>query len=238
MAALRATRRPAGSAQRAVVPLRTPGGVLGAMNVYAHAHDAFDAHAEEVGEMFAVPAAISVLNAQILAQSQRLTTQLQAALQSRPIIDQAIGILRSRNGDTAQEAFDTLRKLSQHGTPNSSRWPEASSRRPRPKRAAAAATPENPAAIKNCSSSRAARVEDGSADRRSVHSDSGSTNRANKSGCKGRSRTRSRQTKCRAAPHRPPPGQRGGPDRVVPHQFRPRGPTAPGASRRGPGCAG
>jgi len=97
------------------VPLRTPGGVLGAMNVYAHAHDAFDDHAEEVGEMFAVPAAISVLNAQILAQSQRLATQLEAALQSRPIIDQAIGILRSRNGDTAQEAFDTLRKLSQHG---------------------------------------------------------------------------------------------------------------------------
>jgi len=89
--------------------------VLGAMNVYAHAHDAFDDHAEEVGEMFAVPAAISVLNAQILAQSQRLATQLEAALQSRPIIDQAIGILRSRNGDTAHEAFDTVRKLSQHG---------------------------------------------------------------------------------------------------------------------------
>lgn len=83
------------------LPLRGPWGVIEAMNVYAHAHDAFDDHAEQVGELFAVPAAMSVLNAQILAQSQRLATQLQAALQTRPVIDQAIGILRSRSGDTS-----------------------------------------------------------------------------------------------------------------------------------------
>lgn len=96
------------------LPLITPSGVIGAMNVYAHAHNAFDERAEHLGELFAVPAAISVLNAQILAQSQRLATQLQVALQTRPVIDQAIGILRSRSGATADEAFDTLRQLSQH----------------------------------------------------------------------------------------------------------------------------
>ena len=95
------------------LPLRTPSGVVGAMNVYAHAHHAFDARSEELGELFAVPAAISVLNAQILAQSQRLATQLQTALTNRPIIDQAIGILRSRSGDTAAEAFTRLRIISQ-----------------------------------------------------------------------------------------------------------------------------
>lgn len=83
------------------LPLRGPWGIIEAMNAYAHAHDAFDDHAEQVGELFAVPAAMSVLNAQILAQSQRLATQLQAALQTRPVIDQAIGILRSRSGDTS-----------------------------------------------------------------------------------------------------------------------------------------
>ena len=96
------------------LPLVTPSGVIGAMNVYAHAHHAFDERAEEIGELFAGPAAISVLNAQILAQSNRLATQLQAALLTRPVIDQAIGILRSRSGETAPEAFDTLRQLSQH----------------------------------------------------------------------------------------------------------------------------
>jgi hypothetical protein len=96
------------------LPLLTPGGVVGAMNVYAHAKGAFDDRSEQLGELFAVPAAISVLNAQILAQSQRLGTQLQAALVSRPIIDQAIGILRSRSGDTAEEAFARLQQMSQH----------------------------------------------------------------------------------------------------------------------------
>ena len=96
------------------LPLRTPGGVIGAMNIYAHDKDAFDERAEQLGELFAVPAAISVLNAQILAQSQRLASQLQEALQTRPVIDQAIGILRSRSGDTAEEAFAVLRRLSQH----------------------------------------------------------------------------------------------------------------------------
>lgn len=96
------------------LPLVTPSGVIGAMNVYAHARNAFDHHAEELGESFAVPAAISVHNAQILSQSQRLATQLQAALRTRPVIDQAIGIVRSRSGYTAEEAFDTLRQLSQN----------------------------------------------------------------------------------------------------------------------------
>lgn len=96
------------------LPLSTPGGVVGAMNVYAHIKDAFDERSEQLGEFFAVPAAISVVNAQILAQSERLAAQLQAALTSRPLIDQAIGILRSRSGDTAAEAFTRLQQMSQH----------------------------------------------------------------------------------------------------------------------------
>lgn len=96
------------------LPLHTPNGVVGAMNVYAHAKHAFDERSEQLGVMFAVPAAISVLNAQILAQSQRLATQLQAALLSRPVIDQALGILISRSGDTVAEAFAKLRTMSQH----------------------------------------------------------------------------------------------------------------------------
>jgi AmiR/NasT family two-component response regulator len=54
-----------------------------------------------------------VHNAQILAQAQALATQLQGALSSRPIIDQAIGILRQRSGVSADEAFAKLRAMSQ-----------------------------------------------------------------------------------------------------------------------------
>lgn len=96
------------------LPLITPSGVVGAMNVYAHPKDAFDERAEAIGEIFAVPAAVSVHNAQILAQAQRLAVQAQAALVSRTVIDQAIGILRSRSGGSAEDAFDRLRMISQN----------------------------------------------------------------------------------------------------------------------------
>ena len=95
------------------LPLLLSGQVLGAINVYARVKDAFDDHAASLGELFATPAAVSVHNAQILAQAQALAAQLQGALSSRPIIDQAIGILRQRSGVTAQEAFARLRTISQ-----------------------------------------------------------------------------------------------------------------------------
>jgi GAF domain-containing protein len=95
------------------LPLRSADEVLGAMNVYAHPKDAFDERAEQLGELFAVPAAIAVQNAQILAQTQRLAINLQAALTHRAVIDQAIGILMSRTGLTAEEALARLRDLSQ-----------------------------------------------------------------------------------------------------------------------------
>src|SRR6478735_8964821 len=75
------------------LPLISADAVVGAMNVYAHAKNAFDERSEELGALFAAPAAISVQNAQILAQTQRLAANMQAALTSRAVIDQAIGIM-------------------------------------------------------------------------------------------------------------------------------------------------
>ena len=70
-------------------------------------------HAIAVGELFSTPAAIAVENAQVLAQAKRLAANLQAALVSRAVIDQALGIIMSRTGGTAEEAFDRLRSRSQ-----------------------------------------------------------------------------------------------------------------------------
>jgi GAF domain-containing protein len=95
------------------LPLLLPDQVIGAINVYAHGKDVFDDHAAELGELFAAPAAVAVHNAQVLAQALDLTIQLQAALSSRPVIDQAIGLLRGRTGGTAEEAFARLRAISQ-----------------------------------------------------------------------------------------------------------------------------
>lgn len=95
------------------VPLLLPDRVVGAINVYAHGKDVFDAHAAEFGELFAKPAAVAVHNAQILSRAVALSVQLQAALSSRPVIDQAIGIIRGRTGRSAEDALSQLRLISQ-----------------------------------------------------------------------------------------------------------------------------
>lgn len=95
------------------LPLLLPDRVVGAMNVYAHAKNAFGPDAIRIGELFARPAAVSVHNAQVLAQSKRLAAQLGDALVSRAVIDQALGVLMSRTGASAEEAFERLRTMSQ-----------------------------------------------------------------------------------------------------------------------------
>ncbi len=95
------------------LPLELDDDVLGALNVYAHGFDAFTPHAAEVGELFAVPAAVAVHNVRLLLRAQLLAHQLQAALSSRAVIEQAIGISMSRHGGDADEAFTRLRQISQ-----------------------------------------------------------------------------------------------------------------------------
>lgn len=94
------------------IPLTTSTGVVGALNIYAHPTHAFSEQSAEMGHLFAVPAAIAVQNAHVLAQAVRLAEQLQHALAGRSIIDQAIGILMSRSGYTAEQALNQLRTLS------------------------------------------------------------------------------------------------------------------------------
>jgi GAF domain-containing protein len=95
------------------LPMLLSGQVIGAINVYAHGKDVFDEHAAELGELFARPAAVAVHNAQIVAHALALTAQLQTALSTRPVIDQAIGLIRGRSGRNAEDAFAQLRAISQ-----------------------------------------------------------------------------------------------------------------------------
>ncbi|BBY59291.1 GAF and ANTAR domain-containing protein [Mycolicibacterium sarraceniae] len=95
------------------LPLVVAERVVGAISVYASDKDAFDGHAVELSELFARPAAVAIHNAQVLAHAQVLTARLQAALSTRPVIDQAIGLVRGRTGRSAEEALSHLRAISQ-----------------------------------------------------------------------------------------------------------------------------
>lgn len=95
------------------LPLLIADQVIGAINSYARERDAFGEHAVRLGSQFARPAAVSVYNAGLLTGARERAEQLQRALGSRSVIDQAIGIIRSRWGGSAQEGFDRLKQISQ-----------------------------------------------------------------------------------------------------------------------------
>jgi GAF domain-containing protein len=95
------------------LPLIVGEQLIGSINAYAKGRDAFAEHAVQLGSQFARPAAVSVYNAQLLATAHERTLRLQRALESRAVIDQAIGIIRSRSGGSADEAFERLTHISQ-----------------------------------------------------------------------------------------------------------------------------
>jgi GAF domain-containing protein len=95
------------------LPLLVPDRVVGAITVYAYAKDVFDERAVELGELYAKPAAAAVHNAQVLAEALTLNEQLRKALSTRPVIDQAIGLIRGRTGRSADDAFAQLQAMSQ-----------------------------------------------------------------------------------------------------------------------------
>ena len=57
---------------------------------------------------------MAVQNAQLLAEIQRLAAQLQSKLQSRGLVDRAVGVMMNRTGGTEGEALTRLRALSQN----------------------------------------------------------------------------------------------------------------------------
>ncbi len=95
------------------LPLGVRGNGIGALNLYAREPAAFSEEQEQVGMMFAAQASVALANAQLYNSAYRLTQQLQEALTSRAIIDQAKGILMGQHGVGAAEAFELLRRQSQ-----------------------------------------------------------------------------------------------------------------------------
>ena len=86
---------------------------IGALNVYGAGDGAFDAATHELATAFASYAAVAVANAGVYASTATLAANLQRALQSRAVIDQAKGILMGRHRISADAAFEMLSAQSQ-----------------------------------------------------------------------------------------------------------------------------
>jgi hypothetical protein len=95
------------------LPLLMTEQVVGAIDCFAFHRNAFDEHAVRLGAQLAELAAVSVYNAQLLVEAWDRAERLTRALENRPVIDQAIGIIRARTGISTNDAFERLRQISQ-----------------------------------------------------------------------------------------------------------------------------
>ncbi|MEH1100512.1 GAF and ANTAR domain-containing protein [Micromonospora sp. CPCC 205561] len=87
--------------------------VVGALNVYSDAAHAFDRDAVTAAEGFAAYAAVALANAHLYESAATLSEQMQTALRSRAVIEQAKGIIMADRRCPPDEAFALLSKLSQ-----------------------------------------------------------------------------------------------------------------------------
>ena len=91
------------------VPQRTVGG----LNVYSTSPHAFDEDALALAQAFADYAAVALLNAAMMDSKTAVARQMEEAMASRAVIEQAKGVLMGRLGCTADEAFRHLSQQSQ-----------------------------------------------------------------------------------------------------------------------------
>ena len=83
--------------------------VIGAVNLFRHAPARLDETGLRVGQALADVATIGLLQERNLRHQEVLAEQLQAALNSRVVIEQAKGVLAERLGLDMGQAFEQLR---------------------------------------------------------------------------------------------------------------------------------
>jgi len=99
----------AGFAAVQALPMRLREQVIGALNLFRAVPGAFDPADVRVGQALADVATISLLHERSMRHSDTLNEQLQTALNSRVVIEQAKGKLAERLGLDMDQAFNLLR---------------------------------------------------------------------------------------------------------------------------------
>ena len=104
----------AGNLSSLSIPLAIDQGdqVSGALNIYARLPDAFDEASRSVATRFAPYAAVATGNLYAYQSARDTAENLQTALESRAVIDQAKGILMERFKLTADQSFQLLAQVS------------------------------------------------------------------------------------------------------------------------------
>ena len=96
------------------VPLPIQTDVIGALNIYSREPSAFSPEAVEIAEELAGHVAVAVGNAIAVTEATTLVEQMRRAMDSRSIIDQAMGVIMAQNRCDADAAFAILTRASQN----------------------------------------------------------------------------------------------------------------------------
>jgi GAF domain-containing protein len=91
------------------LPMRLRQQVIGALNLFSQQATQLPAEDVRVAQAFADIATIAILQERLVREREVLATQLQTALDSRVVIEQAKGVLAERLGFDMDTAFSTLR---------------------------------------------------------------------------------------------------------------------------------
>ncbi len=92
------------------LPLRLRGQVIGAMNLFSTANQVLSEPDLSLGQALADVATIGLLQQRAIHEQSILAAQLQTALDSRILVEQAKGVLAERSGLTPAETFGLLRR--------------------------------------------------------------------------------------------------------------------------------
>ena len=104
-----AAARQAGFAAVQALPMRLRSQVIGALNLFQAAPGGLGREDVRVGQALADVATIGLLQQRSTRRSETLSEQLQGALTSRVVIEQAKGAIAALNDITPDEAFELLR---------------------------------------------------------------------------------------------------------------------------------
>ncbi|MFJ6695807.1 ANTAR domain-containing protein [Streptomyces sp. NPDC091272] len=96
------------------LPLRLREEVIGALNLFSTRPERLSAQDLTVGQALSDVATIAILQQRTIARGDIERAQLQSALHSRIVIEQAKGILSERQSIELDAAFDALRSYARH----------------------------------------------------------------------------------------------------------------------------
>ena len=101
--------RDVGFQSMSALPMRLRTDVIGALNLFSATPEPLSAEDQQVAQALADIATIGILQERALRDGHVVTSQLQAALMSRIVIEQAKGIVAEHNHVSVDEAFTLLR---------------------------------------------------------------------------------------------------------------------------------